>query len=91
MAWLRAATAPPVVVKGVLRGDVGTAAVRACCAAVWVFNHGGRQQDDVASGAEAVAEVAEAVRAAMVEEAAGPRGEKWSCWWTAACGGAATW
>ena len=71
VAWLRAATALPVVVKGVLRGDDGAAAVRAGCAAVWVSNHGGRQLDGVASGAEALAEVAAAVRAA---EAAGGGG-----------------
>ena len=73
VAWLRSATRLPLVVKGVLRPEDGAAAVEAGCAAVWVSNHGGRQLDGVASGAEAVAMVGAAVRAA----AAGRRVEVW--------------
>ena len=76
VAWLRAATALPVVVKGVLRGDDGAAAVRAGCAAVWVSNHGGRQLDACATGADVLPSVVAAVRRAEAAAAAGGGGRR---------------
>jgi isopentenyl diphosphate isomerase/L-lactate dehydrogenase-like FMN-dependent dehydrogenase len=73
VAWLRSITALPIVVKGVLAPEDAAAAVRAGCAAVWVSNHGGRQLDACATGADALPAVAAAVRAAE----AGRRVEVW--------------
>jgi 4-hydroxymandelate oxidase len=61
VAWLRASTPLPVVVKGVLRGDDAAACVNAGAAALVVSNHGGNQLDTVVTTAEALPEVIEAV------------------------------
>ena len=63
VAALAAETALPVLVKGVLTAaDARVAAVHGA-AGVVVSNHGGRQLDTVVSGADALAEVADAVGA----------------------------
>lgn len=54
----------PVVVKGVLRGDDGKAAVDSGAAAVVVSNHGGRQLDGAVATADALADVVQAVNGA---------------------------
>jgi 4-hydroxymandelate oxidase len=57
-----AATSPlPVVVKGILTAQDGRLAVEHGAAGVVVSNHGGRQLDTVLSGADALAEVADAI------------------------------
>jgi 4-hydroxymandelate oxidase len=61
IAWLRAQTGLPVVVKGVLRGDDALICVEAGAGAVWVSNHGGRQLDRAVSTASALPRVREAV------------------------------
>jgi 4-hydroxymandelate oxidase len=67
VAWLRAATRLPLVLKGVLTAEDAAAAVRAGVAGVWVSTHGGRQLDGGLSSAEALVEVVAAVRAAEAE------------------------
>ncbi|HET6152461.1 MAG TPA: alpha-hydroxy acid oxidase [Marmoricola sp.] len=62
IAWIRAATGLPVVVKGVLHPADADAAVDAGAAAVWVSNHGGRQLDRAVPTALALADVVVAVR-----------------------------
>jgi 4-hydroxymandelate oxidase len=62
IAWLREVSGLPVVVKGVLRGDDARSCVSAGAAGVWVSNHGGRQLDGAVPTAEALPEVAGAVR-----------------------------
>jgi 4-hydroxymandelate oxidase len=61
IAWLRATTALPVVVKGVLRPDDARACADAGAAAVWVSNHGGRQLDQTLATARCVSGVRAAV------------------------------
>ena len=68
--WLVRQTRLPVVLKGILCGEDGAAAVAAGVAGVWVSAHGGRQLDGVAAPAEALVEVLAAVRAAEAEAAA---------------------
>jgi 4-hydroxymandelate oxidase len=57
IAWLRAHSGLPVLVKGVLRGDDAVACLDAGAAGVVVSNHGGRQLDGVVATADALAEV----------------------------------
>lgn len=56
-----AATELPVVVKGVLTGEVARRAVELGAAAVYVSNHGGRQLDRAPAALDALPEVVEAV------------------------------
>ncbi|MCU1278215.1 MAG: FMN-dependent alpha-hydroxy acid dehydrogenase [bacterium] len=58
---LRAATALPLVLKGLLRGDDAARAVEHGCAAVIVSNHGGRQLDGVPATLDALPGVVDAV------------------------------
>jgi 4-hydroxymandelate oxidase len=58
---LRATTALPIVLKGVVRGDDAARAVDAGCAALIVSNHGGRQLDGAPATLDALPEVAAAV------------------------------
>jgi 4-hydroxymandelate oxidase len=67
IAWLREISGLPVVVKGVLRGDDARDCASAGAAGVWVSNHGGRQLDGAVPTAEALPEVADAVRDDAVE------------------------
>ncbi len=84
VAWLVRQTRLPIVLKGILTGEDGAAAVAAGVAGVWVSTHGGRQLDGVASPVEALVEVRAAVRAAEAEAeargrsaAAAPRVAVW--------------
>ncbi len=61
IGWVRARTALPVVVKGVLRGDDAVRCLDAGASAVVVSNHGGRQLDTAVASADALAEVVSAV------------------------------
>lgn len=61
LGWLRERTGLPVVVKGVLRGDVARRCRDAGADAIWVSNHGGRQLDRVVPTAVALQEVRDAV------------------------------
>lgn len=61
VAWLADVTELPVVPKGVLDPEDARRAVDAGAAALWVSNHGGRQLDRVATTAECLARVVEAV------------------------------
>jgi 4-hydroxymandelate oxidase len=61
VAWLRAQTRLPVVIKGVVRADDARLAVEHGASAVVVSNHGGRQLDGSIATAEALPEVVEAV------------------------------
>lgn len=61
VAWARAASGLPVVVKGVLCAEDGVAAVDAGADAIVVSNHGGRQLDGCVPTAVALREVAAAV------------------------------
>jgi isopentenyl diphosphate isomerase/L-lactate dehydrogenase-like FMN-dependent dehydrogenase len=74
VAWLRAATRLPLVLKGILTAEDAAAAVRAGVAGVWVSTHGGRQLDGGLSSAEALVEVVAAVRAAEAEHGGGGGG-----------------
>ena len=65
LAWLREQSGLPVLVKGVLRGDDARRCVDAGAAGVIVSNHGGRQLDGAIPTAEALPEVAAAVRGAV--------------------------
>ncbi|MBZ9750547.1 alpha-hydroxy-acid oxidizing protein [Deinococcus sp. HMF7604] len=60
LAWLRAQTRLPMVLKGILTAeDAALAAEHGCH--VWVSNHGGRQLDSAVSSLEALPEVVDAV------------------------------
>ena len=62
LTWIRKAWgAGPIVIKGVLTGDVAKRAVDEGAAAVIVSNHGGRQLDGVSATLRALPEVAAAV------------------------------
>ena len=61
LEWLRAQTALPVLVKGILTGEDALLATRAGVEGVVVSNHGGRQLDGVAASLDALPEVVEAV------------------------------
>jgi 4-hydroxymandelate oxidase len=65
IGWLAEISGLPVVVKGVLRGDDARVCAGAGAAGVWVSNHGGRQLDGSVPAAEALPEVAAAVRGAV--------------------------
>jgi 4-hydroxymandelate oxidase len=61
LEWLRAQTALPVLVKGVLTGEDAVLATDAGVEGIVVSNHGGRQLDGVAASLDALPEVVEAV------------------------------
>jgi 4-hydroxymandelate oxidase len=62
IGWLREVSGLPVVVKGVLRADDARIVTSAGAAAVQVSNHGGRQLDQAVATADALPEIAAAVR-----------------------------
>jgi isopentenyl diphosphate isomerase/L-lactate dehydrogenase-like FMN-dependent dehydrogenase len=59
--WLRASTALPIVLKGLLTADDAALAVEHGAAGVVVSNHGGRQLDGVVASLDALPEIAEAI------------------------------
>lgn len=61
LAWLRAQTRLPLVVKGVLTAEDARLAAAHGVAAVIVSNHGGRQLDGAPASLDALPEVVEAV------------------------------
>ena len=61
VAWVRAASGLPVIVKGLLCAEDAEAAIEAGVDAIVVSNHGGRQLDGSVPTAVALREVAEAV------------------------------
>jgi 4-hydroxymandelate oxidase len=61
LAWIRALSPLPLVLKGIVRGDDASRAVDEGVAAVWVSNHGGRQLDTAIPTADALSEVVESV------------------------------
>lgn len=61
LAWLRAQTRLPLVLKGVLTAEDARLAVEHGAAAVWVSNHGGRQLDQTPAPLEVLPEVVAAV------------------------------
>lgn len=62
IGWLGEVSGLPVVVKGVLRSDDARIVAAAGAAAVQVSNHGGRQLDQSVTTADALPEIAAAVR-----------------------------
>jgi 4-hydroxymandelate oxidase len=62
IAWVRAASGLPVLVKGVLTAEDATAAVEAGVDGIVVSNHGGRQLDGCVPTAVALPEVVAAVQ-----------------------------
>ena len=64
LAWLRAATTLPLVLKGVQCAEDAVLAAQHGVAAIILSNHGGRQLDGARSGIEVLAEVRPALRAA---------------------------
>ena len=61
MAWLRARTSLPIVVKGILRGDDARRCVEHGAAGIVVSNHGARLIDGTIPAIEALPEVVDAV------------------------------
>ena len=61
IAWLRARTRLPIVLKGVLAGDDAARAIDAGVEAIVVSNHGGRQVDGAVATLDALPEVVERV------------------------------
>ena len=61
LEWLVSASAVPVLVKGVVRGDDAARCAEHGAAGIVVSNHGGRQLDTSIATIEALAEVVEAV------------------------------
>jgi 4-hydroxymandelate oxidase len=61
IGWLASVSRLPVVVKGVLRADDALRCIDAGASALVVSNHGGRQLDGAVAGADALAEVVDAV------------------------------
>jgi len=59
--WLRAVWPGPIVVKGVLTGDVARRSIDAGAAGVIVSNHGGRQLDGVSATLRVLPEIVKAV------------------------------
>lgn len=64
VAWLARESGLPVLVKGVLRGDDALRSLEAGAAGVIVSNHGGRQLDGSLASADALVDVAGAVKGA---------------------------
>jgi isopentenyl diphosphate isomerase/L-lactate dehydrogenase-like FMN-dependent dehydrogenase len=61
VAWLRARTSLPIVLKGILTAEDARLAVEHGAAAVWVSNHGGRQLDRSPATIDVLEEIADAV------------------------------
>lgn len=61
LGWLRSLWDGPLVVKGVMTARDAARCVDAGADAVWVSNHGGRQQDGLRASIDALPEVAEEV------------------------------
>lgn len=61
LAWIKAASGLPLVLKGVLRGDDARQALEHGVDAIWVSNHGGRQLDGAIASLDALPEIIEAV------------------------------
>jgi isopentenyl diphosphate isomerase/L-lactate dehydrogenase-like FMN-dependent dehydrogenase len=61
IAWLRARTGLPIVLKGVLAADDAARAIDAGVEAIVVSNHGGRQVDGAVATLDALPEVVERV------------------------------
>ena len=61
LEWLRAQTALPVLIKGILTAEDAVLAIEAGVEGIVVSNHGGRQLDGVAASLDALPEVVEAV------------------------------
>ncbi len=61
LAWLRAVTSLPVVVKGVLTAEDGALVVENGASGIVVSNHGGRQLDRTIAAIDALPEVVAAV------------------------------
>ena len=61
LAWVRALSPLPLVLKGIVRGDDAARAIDEGIAAVWVSNHGGRQLDTAIPTADALTDVVAAV------------------------------
>jgi len=61
LAWLRAQSNLPVLVKGLVRADDAVRAADHGVAGIVVSNHGGRQLDTAVSGVRALPEIAAAV------------------------------
>lgn len=61
VAWLRELWKGPVVIKGVMTGADARRCVEAGADAVWVSNHGGRQQDGLPASIDALPDVVGAV------------------------------
>jgi len=61
LEWLRAQTALPVLIKGILIAEDAVLATEAGVDGIVVSNHGGRQLDGVAASLDALPEVVEAV------------------------------
>ncbi|MGZ4104603.1 MAG: alpha-hydroxy acid oxidase [Actinomycetota bacterium] len=57
LAWVRAASPLPVIVKGIVRADDTKRALDEGCAGIWVSNHGGRQLDTSIPTAQALPEI----------------------------------
>jgi 4-hydroxymandelate oxidase len=57
LAWVRAASPLPVLIKGVVRADDAKRALDEGCAGLWVSNHGGRQLDTSIPTATALPEI----------------------------------
>ena len=57
LAWLRARTSLPILVKGIMRGDDARRAFEAGVDGVVVSNHGGRQVDGAVGALDALVEV----------------------------------
>lgn len=68
LAWLRAITRLPLLVKGIVRSDDAVRAVEHGAAGVIVSNHGGRQLDTAPATLDVLPDIAEAVgdRAAVL-------------------------
>ncbi|MFD7986586.1 alpha-hydroxy acid oxidase [Kitasatospora indigofera] len=64
LAWLRARSELPVVLKGILTAEDAVLAVQHGADAIVVSNHGGRQLDGAPASLDALAEVVDAVGAA---------------------------
>ncbi len=61
LEWLVGASAIPVIVKGIVRGDDAARSINHGASAIVVSNHGGRQLDTSPATIDALPEVAEAV------------------------------
>jgi 4-hydroxymandelate oxidase len=61
LAWIRAASPLPMLIKGIVRADDAKRALDEGVDGIWVSNHGGRQLDTAIASARALPEIAEVV------------------------------